>query len=216
MNVTMRDIIVALEAVPGSPVVTTNMAHAIAQALNTRAAPTVAVDCSVVCQASKVDGVTCPNNDCDIDTGTRAAPTVAVHGLPKRFVNPGYRDDGRYSFIRFKEDQAYNECLDAFLPIVAGLRAEVERLTTLADEAGRVGMRAIDERDTLRAQLKTLVDSNTKFARRHLALIERKSVLEGLLLEAVERFEAEELPHTAQYFRTELAALSADEGREDG
>src|SRR5687768_15224424 len=44
------------------------------------AAPTPPVrhiaDCSVVCLASQDDGIICPHDSCDIEDGTRNAPTL--------------------------------------------------------------------------------------------------------------------------------------------
>lgn len=36
-------------------------------------------DCDVVCRASRVDGVVCPHDSCDIEDGTRPAPEVVSH-----------------------------------------------------------------------------------------------------------------------------------------
>jgi len=95
MNVTMQDIMVVFESVPGLPVVTTNKAHAIAKALNTRAAQKVAA----------VD-LQDPETEC-----------------------PYWTDSiQRHAWI-----QGANKYRDAVEPLVAGLRAEVERLKAAID-----------------------------------------------------------------------------------
>lgn len=119
-----------------------------------------------------------------------AAQKVAAVGLPER-REPDWAVPGGVA-----KSEGFNECLDAVEPLVAGLRAEVERLKQVARDAAEAEEKLIN----------SLVDERTVVCEENNELRDQNAELIGLL----RHIRDDDLP-VGEYDQRIDAALSAYE-----
>lgn len=161
-----------------------------------------AIEARVAGAAQKVedDYFTCskhgPTNEGVCGQCESAAQKVAALGLPRRrAVSTAALDQAACA-------NSWNACLDAVEPLVAGLRAEVERFRLAGVIASQISMSG---QQSTNIKMQELLRDNAVLRTRNAELV-------GLLRDMAAN------PHTfiSFYLSRIKAALSAYEGREDG